>query len=297
MELRQVRGDTWVLEGNALIPVYRLGDGGCVLLDTGLVAEREEIEGALLRHGLTPRAVLCSHAHVDHCANDRYFQEKYGAKVALTAPEAGMCSHILNLKAYRLLVTPGVAEEEMAHMVHTPDLLVPEGDGPMELAGAVFQILHTPGHSSGHICATTPDGVCYAADALMSREKLDAKLPYGLSVALMLQSREKLRGVDCHTFLMAHWGTCPRGEIGALIDDNQALTLRRAGEIRDLADDFIDFSELVRRTCAFFQLRSRRARRALYYERNIRLLVEFLLDQGELEMDSRGGVVYYRAAR
>ena len=36
MKLTQVKGNTWVIEANQLIPLYRLGEGRCVLLDTGL---------------------------------------------------------------------------------------------------------------------------------------------------------------------------------------------------------------------------------------------------------------------
>ena len=98
MNLTQVKGNTWVIEANQLIPLYKLEDGRCVLLDSGLLEEREELEETLRAAGLTPARVLCSHAHVDHCANNRYFQEKYGAKIALTFPEAGMCTNALTLK-------------------------------------------------------------------------------------------------------------------------------------------------------------------------------------------------------
>ena len=247
MKLTQVKGSTWVLEANELIPLYLLDDRRCVLLDSGLAKEREEIEKTLLEAGLEPAGILCSHAHVDHCANNRYFQEKYHLPVALTAPEAGMCSSILNLKCYRLLVSPDAAEQEMSEMVHVPDLILPPVDGPIRLAGAMFRILHTPGHSSGHICAVTPDNVCYTGDALMSQALLDAKLPYGLSIQLAMESRERLRELeDCDFFIMAHKGVCAGREIGPLIDANQELVRRRAGEIRDLITEPMDFSQICR---------------------------------------------------
>lgn len=93
----------------------------------------------------------------------------------------------------------------------------------------MFRILHTPGHSSGHICAVTPDNVCYTGDALMSQALLDAKLPYGLSIQLAMESRERLRELeDCDFFIMAHKGVCAGREIGPLIDANQELVRRRA---------------------------------------------------------------------
>ena len=253
-----------------------------------------EEKQTLLKNDLEPVGILCSHAHVDHCANNRYFQEKYHLPVALTAPEAGMCSSILNLKCYRLLVSPDAAEQEMSEMVHVPDLILPPVDGPIRLAGAMFRILHTPGHSSGHICAVTPDNVCYTGDALMSQALLDAKLPYGLSIQLAMESRERLRELeDCDFFIMAHKGVCAGREIGPLIDANQELVRRRAGEIRDLITEPMDFSQICRAVCTRFSLLTRRPRRALYYERNIRLFVEYLMDQGELGMETRQGTAFY----
>ena len=35
MKLSQVKGNTWVIEANQLIPLYKLGDGRCVLLEIG----------------------------------------------------------------------------------------------------------------------------------------------------------------------------------------------------------------------------------------------------------------------
>lgn len=293
MKLTQVKGNTWVIEANELIPIYILPDGGCVLMDTGLSKEREELEQTLKDAGLTPAAVLCSHAHVDHCANNEYFQKKYHIPVALSGPETGMASSILNLKCYRLLVSPDVAEQEMGDMVHTPDIIIPYVDWKLNLAGVEFGIVTTPGHSSGHICVVTPDNVCYTGDAVMSREMLQAKLPYALSIQHAMNSRQKLRTLGCDYFIMAHRGICTGAEIDRLIEDNHELILRRAQEIRALIDRPMDFSNICRVVCKKYELFSTRARRALYYERNIRFFVEFLVDRGELEMESREGVAFY----
>ncbi len=292
MKLTQVKGDTWVIEANELIPIYRMGSR-CILLDSGLAKEREEIEQTLKEAGLTPAAVLCTHAHVDHCANNEYFQKKYHIPVALSGPEAGMASSILNLKCYRLLVSPDTAEQEMRDMVHTPDVVIPYLDWKFNLAGAEFGIVTTPGHSAGHICVITPDNVCYAGDAIMSREMLKAKLPYALSIQHAMDSRQKLRKLGCDYFIMAHKGICTGEEIGQLIEDNHALILERAAEIRALVNEPMNFSQVCAAVCQKYELFSPRPRRALYYERNIRFFMEFLLDRGEIDMESRQGVAYY----
>ena len=197
MKLIHVKGNTYVLEGEELIPLYKVGEDKCILLDTGLLIERQELEDCLLANGLTPIGILSSHAHVDHCANNGYLQEKYGIPVALTWQEAGMCSSIMTLKCYFLTLTPGIVERESICMVHRPDVIVPAEDGPFEFAGVTFDIVHTPGHSSGHIAIITPDNVCYVGDALLSRDQQNAKLPYALHHAAAFESRSKLLTTAC----------------------------------------------------------------------------------------------------
>ena len=296
MELTQVKGNTWVMEANQLIPLDKLDDRRCVLLDTGLLQEREELEETLRTAGLTPVGVLCSHAHVDHCANNGYLQEKYGAKVALTFPEAGMCSSLLTLKCYFLTLSPGMVARESSCMVHTPDVSIPMGDGRFDFCGASFQIVHTPGHSSGHICVITPDNVCYAADALLSRELLDAKLPYSLSHQTAMASREKLRGLGCDAYILAHRGVCSREEIGALIDANQDLVRRRAEEILTLVERPMTASQIDEAACVLYELFTHKPHRSLRFERNVRFFIEYLVDTERLSQVCQNGVTYYTRA-
>ena len=62
MELERVKGNTWVLKSWELIPLYQVDDTRCILLDTGTVDQRAELEAALDQAGLTPVAILGSHA-------------------------------------------------------------------------------------------------------------------------------------------------------------------------------------------------------------------------------------------
>lgn len=294
MKLSQVKGGTWVAEGIELIPFYKLDDRRCILLDSGLVEEREELEEALLEAGLTPVGILCSHAHVDHCGNSGYFQEKYRIPVALTAPEAGMCSSLLTLKCYFLTLPPSIVARDASCMIHTPDVIIPPTDGPFSFAGAEFTILHTPGHSSGHVCVITPDKVCYTADAMLSHDLLNAKLPYNLSQSMAEASREKLRGLGCAAFIMAHRGVCSGEEADGLIDANRELFRRREEEILSLITHPMTFSEINQAACQHYQLFTQKPRRALRFERNIRFFVEYLLDEGKLEMVCHRGVTCYQ---
>ena len=293
MELTHILGNTWAIEADELIPFYKLDDRHIILLDTGLEEERDGLEQTFAENGLTPVGVLCSHAHVDHCANSGYFQQKYHIPVALTAPEAGMCSSLLTLKCYFLTLPASEVEKVGGAMIHTPDVIIPAEDGPFPFQGAEFHIIHTPGHSAGHICTVTPDGVLYAADSMLSWEFLNAKLPYNLSHDMAIASREKLRHVDCKKCILAHRGIFDPKETGDLIDANNDLLERRISEIQALIDRPMTISDIDREVCGLYQLFTKRPLRALRFERNIRFLAEYLVDHGRLEIKCKGGVGYY----
>ena len=205
-----------------------------------------------------------------------------------------MCSDMLNLKCYFLLLTPGTVERESSCMVHTPDVLIPPEDGPVSCAGAKFLIIHTPGHSARHICTVTPDNVCYAADAMLSEEYMNAKLPYNLSQAMAEVSREKLRGLGCDAYIMAHRGVCGPLEGEDLIDENRELVHRRAEEILSLVTRPMTASQIVQAACELYQLFTHKPHRALRFERNIRFFIEYLVDDGRLETVCRHGTAFYQ---
>ena len=293
MNVSQVLGNTWVLEAEELIPFYRLPENRCILLDSGLAEEREAMEETLEREGLSVAGILCSHAHGDHCGNNQYFQQRYQVPIALTAPEAGMCSSITALKCYFLVLSPGTVERELPHMIHRPDVFLPERDGTITFAGVNFEIIHTPGHSVGHVAIVTPDRVCYTGDALLSHEMLRAKLPHELDHRAAEESRKKLKALHCERYVMAHRGICDYEEMQRLVPANQELMQRRTEEIRALITRPMTFSEINEAVCGYYQLLTKVPRRALRFERNIRFFLEYLLDEGRIQTECRNGTVVY----
>ena len=106
MELEQVKGNTWVLKSWELIPLYKLDDHRCVLLDTGLRRQQEDLDTSLRQAGLTPVGVICSHAHIDHMGNLAYLKETYGTQIAMSLGEAGHQMSYLGLNITNYLLSP-----------------------------------------------------------------------------------------------------------------------------------------------------------------------------------------------
>ena len=180
MKLTQVRGNTWVLDSWELIPLYKLDDHRCVLLDTGTVEQREDLEDTLDEAGLTPVAILGSHTHIDHMGSHAYFQKTRGTQVVMSLGEAGQIFSPLGLQLqynnFPMALFPDYPELGTAPCV--PDRVILPGEEAVTLFGATFGILRTPGHTVDHLCVRTPDDVLYVADAMMTGRTLHyAKFP------------------------------------------------------------------------------------------------------------------------
>ena len=293
MKLTQVKGNTYVLEGWGLIPLYKTDESHCILLDTGLRSEREEIESTLEEYGLTPVGILNTHAHLDHAVNNRYFQEKYAIPVAMPQGEAALCSSLLTLKCYYFMFSPDTVRHRVGEMLQKNVLPIGAEDGPFAFAGVMFHILHTPGHAPDHICIITPDDVCYLGDALLTAEPL--KFPYGIAFQPALDSLERLRKLDCPVYVAAHRGIFTN--LAKAIDHYSHLLLAVADHIRFLISAPMTEDEICRDVCEDFQLLSSRPERDRGTHRTLRAYLEFLLDRGEIVLTSRRGVLYYGPAQ
>ena len=297
MELKQIKGSTWVLEGMELIPLYKLDEHRCILLDTGYAEEAEELEQALADAGLTPVGLLCSHVHPDHYGNSLMLQEKYRTAIALSREEAGLLTDWLTMKCYYLTLPLDMVIERNSSMAMAPDVVLPREDGVVEFCGVPFTILHTPGHSPGLISVITPDNVCYVSDAMLSREMLRAKLPHNQNHHIAIASREKIRHAGADLYIMAHKGVCPGEEISQLIDDNLALLCMRSQQLLEQIEGEMTFSQINQAACRLHKLFTHRIRHALAYQRNVTFLLEYLIEEGLLEARVHEGVVLYHRSQ
>ena len=295
MKLTQVKGNTWVGEGREFIPFYRLEDGRCILLDAGLRQEGEELAQSLLDAGMIPAALVCTHAHIDHSEAAAWLQKEFHLPVAFSAGEAAVIHSHATLKAVMGL-SPEQARANYGHMVLKPDIILPDADSELELLGVPLRIIHTPGHSPSHICIITPDNVCHVGDALLSPEMYYAKLPYSMDIAADLVSKERLRTLDCDVYIASHRGVL--ADIQNSVDANRELFLLRAGEILSAVHRPMTFSQVTAAVYQMYSLFSNSPRRAQSFERNIRFFMEFLLDQGRLELVAgEEGVTLYAPTR
>lgn len=200
MELKPLLGRTGYVETpGADLPVYRLSDREILLFDSGRESCPELLD-LLDREDLRVRAVVCTHLHEDHIANNESLIGRHGAEIIASASD--------------------IRELRSREPVSYPISALPKGDR-LEVAGVTILLLPVPGHTAGQTAYVTPDGVCCVGDALMTRGPLErSKIPYMEDVDRSMESMELLRQTDYPWYIAAHKGAVAAEELPALIDRN-----------------------------------------------------------------------------
>ena len=200
LELKSLCGRTGYIETpGAMIPVYRLSEDEILLFDSGREPSPELMD-LLEREKLRVKAVVCTHLHEDHIANNDLLVARYGARIYASA----------------LDISELQSRDSVSYRISAI-----EGTDVLDLEGASIRLLPLPGHTEGQLAYVTPDGVCCVGDAIMTRKPLErAKLPYMDDVDGSMVSMETLRQTDYPFYIIAHKGVIPKEELSALIDRN-----------------------------------------------------------------------------
>lgn len=121
-----------------------------------------EIEKILRMHQLTVKAIVVTHAHIDHVAGAEQLRKKTGAPV------------YLNMKDSELLAALDVQAQWIG--VETPERVDVDMDAvdgtTLHLANSEFHVLHTPGHTQGSISLYIPQQAKLIAGDTLFRDSV-----------------------------------------------------------------------------------------------------------------------------
>ena len=150
--------------------------------------------GPLLDHGLTPAGIPCSHAHVDHGGNNRYFS---GEIPHPRGPHLSGGWDVRQPAEPEVLFSaplPGHGGAGRRRTGPYAGRAHPRWGRPFSFAGREFQILRPRDTPLGIFPPLTPDGGVLWGTPFSPGEQLDAKLPYCLSHRMGMESRRSCGG-------------------------------------------------------------------------------------------------------
>jgi hydroxyacylglutathione hydrolase len=138
-----------------------------VVIDPG--GHPQRILAEVERQGLTVKYVLNTHAHFDHTDANGAVVAATGAPLALHAADGPILKASGGAALFGLQADPSPP----------PDLDLHDGD-ELEIGTLRFKVLHTPGHTPGHVCFyEAAEGVLFDGDVLFYRGIGRTDLPGG----------------------------------------------------------------------------------------------------------------------
>jgi len=152
-----------------------------MVIDPG--AEAKTILKTLQQTTLSISIIVITHAHIDHIGALREVQEKTNARFAVHEAEKGF----LFSTPMRMLTSLGVSPVKSPPR---PDIVLKDGDR-IDVGDLHFEVLHTPGHSSGGICLLG-HGVVFSGDTLFNSGIGRTDFPGMSHERLITSIREKL---------------------------------------------------------------------------------------------------------
>jgi glyoxylase-like metal-dependent hydrolase (beta-lactamase superfamily II) len=126
-------------------------DTTCVIIDPGCyhTHEREELTGYIEGRKLTAKAVLLTHAHLDHIFGCDYVSRHYDIPVYMH--EKDVYTLEMGERSATTYGIPGFIQPK------TPDILL-KGTEKLEFGTMSFDVLFTPGHCVGHVVYVNKEG-------------------------------------------------------------------------------------------------------------------------------------------
>lgn len=295
--LEHVKGNTYcIVLSYARIPVYMLGGGKAIMLDSGMARSRDVIAQLLEQENLHITSVLTSHCHPDHVGNHICLQQHFGSKLYMSPFTAAIYASPMNMTAmghgfisYRKLVG------SLGDPIHT-DHLIDVSAPSVTVDGVTFGMVHTPGHAAEHLAFITPDNVAYLGDAVLSEHMLQSlRLPYCSCIEPDLKSKDVLKQLNCDRYILAHNGVYD--QIQPLIQQNQDWMLEKAQTIQDLCDDYYTIDELAQKFIVLTNAKTDTVRTVNGIRRNVSAFVEYLVDVERLELQTKDGMLKFKSKK
>lgn len=269
MSVTEIADRTWRIESRIgprnVFQYLVAGDGTALLIDTGTVeTPREAIVPALREVGLAPNAVhllVVTHPDLDHQGGLAGLKgELPEALAACGFADRGLVSEPERLVtdrygAYELEHGVGYSDEEKAWVRSlygapaTIDLTFAGGE-ELDLGGRHLRVVHTPGHSAGHLSLhDQSNGLVFCSDAVHWRmcpaaDGSSALPPTYEDVDPYLETIDRIAALAPRELHSGHWPARIGPEVDAFLAESREFVTAMDAAIEEWLDRPVTLRDL-----------------------------------------------------
>jgi glyoxylase-like metal-dependent hydrolase (beta-lactamase superfamily II) len=264
---------------------YIVGSGDVAVIDPGPQLDDHRVALAAALDGDRVRAILVTHCHSDHSPLAAWLREETGAPTIAFGPHRRV--ELDDRFEDDEPVDDGVTVEESTDMEFDPDVRVSDGEVAAMGAGWTLRAVHTPGHTSNHMCyALDEERALFTGDHVMGWSTTVVSPPDG-DMRAYIDSLRKVMGRDDVALWPTHGApvTSPEPYLAAFLEHRLE---REAQVLAAVRSGVSDIDSMVKMLYADVreELHKPAARSVLAH------LIK-LVDDGLVSVDGRGKAARY----
>lgn len=146
----------------------------CVIIDCGAFYEEERaaITDYIAKNNLTPKHLICTHAHFDHCFGNNTIHEAYGLKPEVHADDDQLMEQLAGQVQMFMQYKLNYNMPPVGKYLRESDII--------EFGNHKLSIIHTPGHTPGCVVYyCEEEKVAFSGDTLFRMSIGRTDLPGG----------------------------------------------------------------------------------------------------------------------
>lgn len=194
MQLIQLNEHTWVIQGGANIGVIAY-EGRCLIIDSGMDKDvGRDILNQVKKLGLTPTALLVTHAHADHFGGANYLVRQTGLAVYATRVEAAVMSAPILEPLYLFSGAQPPRELQHKFLLAKPCLAdVILAGNETSIDEIPVRVMPLPGHSTEQVGVAFGETL-FVGDAFLTPEIVDKhRIPFYTDIQVGLTTLAALK--------------------------------------------------------------------------------------------------------
>jgi len=301
--LKQIGDNTYYIENDTNIGIYKTGPDRVCLIDTGSRGDGEKIDEILMQQGWELDFIINTHTHIDHIGGNKYLMEKYNVPAYCTEIDKAFAEY-RDLEASYM--NGGKPAGKLRHIFKHPgkigfkaieDVLPEritsvEDDAEGHLHGLEWIAL--PGHTFGMIGVKTPDDVWFLGDAYLSESYMQKRsFGYLVDAEEYLATLEMLKGLEGKMFVPAH-GVAEEN-IVEILEKNEANQKMLIEAVKEACSG-AGLDEIISKMYKVTKMRTNEANHALLSS-TVKCYLAYLQDKGEIVSSFEDDVMVWTAIK